>query len=244
MIGSDQYLVLPCYVSYLMVLRSMHPKVIIDLVSLGLEYGDSMLDSQIISLASTSLAFATVCVAAWQVRVSTKSTDKSNALPIISEIFREWRTSEFNKASRRLLGIRRSYLDRENFNALPRGLRRDAYKVCYFFDYLGVLVLYDIVRQDIIIGVMATRLTQVWSTMSPIIEKERGYRIDNYPPETPPGFLVYYEHLVKLVEASGGNNAARIAQQRAGVLNIASKTKRSAARKILRSQKVRSHRSQ
>ncbi len=177
-----------------------------------------MISGQLISLASAALALATVCVAAWQVRASIKNVGKSNALPVIAEIFQEWRSDRFNSSLRRLLGIRNAYLMRKNFNALPRRLRRDAYEVCYFFDYLGTLVLHDIVSDDIVIGVMATRLVQVWTTMKPLILNEREHRLSHLPAGVPRGFLVYYEYLVKLVEAKGGENAARIAQQRAGVL--------------------------
>lgn len=99
-----------------------------------------MLAGQIVSLATTLLALATVCVAAWQVRVTTKSAERANALPIVSQIFQQWRSAEFNNSLKRLINIKQSYLSRENFNALPARLRRDAYEICYFFDYLGTLV--------------------------------------------------------------------------------------------------------
>jgi hypothetical protein len=179
-----------------------------------------MLSSEIVSLASILLALAAVCVAAWQVRVSTRSAEKTNALPIISEVFRQWRSREFNIALRKLLGARKKYFDRESFDALPRRYRQPAYEVCYFFDYLGTLVLYDIVSEDIVIGVMANRLMQVWLTMKPLIINERKYRMSGYPVGAPRGFLVYYEHLVKLIEDGGGEHAARFAQERAGLRRL------------------------
>jgi hypothetical protein len=171
-------------------------------------------------LASILLALAAVCVAAWQVRVGTQSAEKANALPVITEVFEQWRSQDFNDALKRLLIPRKGDLSRENFDALPQRHRRDANEVCYFFDYLGTLVLYGIVNEDIIIGVMATRLTQVWLVMEPLILKEREYRNSTYPPGTPRGFLVYYEHLVRRIEDLGGQDAARLAQQRAGLLHL------------------------
>jgi hypothetical protein len=177
----------------------------------------AMLSSQIVSLISVLLALAAVCVAAWQVRESTRSAEKTNALPIISEVFEHARSSQFNIAIRRILNAKKKYFYRNNFDALPRKYRQDAYQICYFFDYLGTLVLYDIVAADVIIGVLASRLVQVWVAMKPLILNEREYRTSAYPQGAPRGFLVYYEHLIKLIEEGGGQHAARLAQERAGL---------------------------
>jgi hypothetical protein len=181
---------------------------------------DIMLSSQIVSLISILLALAAACIAIWQVRVSTRSAEKANALPIISQVFEQSRSPQFDAAIRRLLGAEKRYFLRRNFDALPRSYRRDAYRVCYFFDYLGTLVLYDIVAADVIIGVLASRLVQVWITMKPLIYNERGYRADTYPAGAPQGFLVYYEYLIKLIEEGGQRDAARLAQERAGLRHL------------------------
>jgi hypothetical protein len=179
-----------------------------------------MFDSAIISLVSIALALAAVCVAAWQVRVNAKSAEKSNALPVISEAFHEWRSYELNSALTRLLAIKNEHLALDSFDELPPGLRNDAYEICYFFDYMGTLAVYDIAPEDIIIGVMANRIVQVWITMYPLIVNERNHRLETYPPEAPHGFLAYFEHLVKWIEANGGQKAAHLAQQRAGLLRL------------------------
>lgn len=179
-----------------------------------------MLNSQIVSLASVALALAAVCVAAWQAYVSMQGARKSNALGVISQVFTQWRSPEFNNALRKLLSANGRDFRRQGFDALPRKYRQNAYEVCYFFDYLGTLVLYDIIDKDIVIGVMANRLMQVWLTMEPLIYNERKYRATKYPPGAPRGFLVYYEHLIRLIEDRGGQSAAAAAQQRAGLLHI------------------------
>lgn len=174
----------------------------------------------IVSLVSILLALAAVSVSAWQVQASLRSADKSNALPVISEAFGQWRSPELNDALRRLLRASRKDLSVRRFEALPRQLRQDAYQVCMFFDYLGTLVLYDIVSEDIIIGTMGSRLMQVWITMKPLIDHERQYRLKAYPPGTPPGFLAYYEHLVRRTQDLGGQDAARNLQKRAGIRHL------------------------
>jgi hypothetical protein len=184
--------------------------------------GADHLGALIVSLVSILLALAAVSVSAWQVRVSLRSADKSNALPVVSEAFYQWRSPDFNDALRRLIRATERELSVRRFDALPRQLRQDAYQVCMFFDYLGTLVLYDIVSEDIIIGTMGSRLMQVWITVKPLIDHERKYRRDTYPPGAPPGFLAYYEHLVRRTQDLGGQDAARILQRRAGILNFKS----------------------
>jgi hypothetical protein len=190
-----------------------------------------MLNGQIVSLVSVLLALAAVFVAAWQVRESTRSAEKTNALPVISEVFEQSRSPQFNSAVRKILGIEMRYLRRRNFDALPRKYRQDAYHVCYFFDYLGTLVLYNIVAEDIVIGTLASRMVQVWVTMRPLILNEREYRISTYPLGAPRGFLVYYEYLIRLIEDGGGQDAARLAQERAGLRHPKEKARNPTARK-------------
>jgi hypothetical protein len=175
------------------------------------------LSGQIINLGSVLIALAAVCVAAWQIRSSVQGAKKANALPVISEIFNQWRSLDFNASLRRLIDARFEELAVPGFESLPRKLRQDAYEVCYFFDYLGTLAAHKIMNEDIIIGVMGTRLAQMWEIMSDLIRRERACRAHSLPQSVPPGFLVYYEHLAKRINDLGGKEAARRVQRRIGV---------------------------
>ena len=84
----------------------------------------------------------------------------------------------------------------DGFEDLSNDLREDAYKVCYFFDYIGTLVAFGIIREDIVIAVLGTQITRVWSAMFRIIKSERQHRNETFSGGTPPGFLEYYGHLV------------------------------------------------
>jgi hypothetical protein len=174
----------------------------------------------VISLVSVVLALAAVGVSSWQVRASIISANKANALPVVSEAFREWRSPHLNDAFRNLLTTTEEQVMGESFEALPPKLREDAYEVCTFFDYLGTLVLHGIVNEDVIVGGFGTRIVQVWKIMEPLIWHERKYREDHFPPGTPKGFMEYYEHLVKLTEVLGGENAGSNLRQRAGALHL------------------------
>src|SRR6266581_2262033 len=145
------------------------------------------MESDVISVVSVLIAAVAVCIAAWQVRASAKSAERSNALPVLSEIFSEWRSSEFRASILYLLNETPEALSDEGFASLPETWREHAYKVCYFFDYVGVLVVRGIIGEEAIIGMMGTRITQVWRAVEPHVLAERQFRIQTYPPDTPPG---------------------------------------------------------
>jgi hypothetical protein len=100
--------------------------------------------------------------------------------------------------------------DYGGFESLPEKFREQAYKICYFFDYLGILVMYKIITEDMVVDWVGTRLILTWATMKPFIEAEREYRRITYPPDTPPGFLLHFEHLVKETERLNANHRKRL----------------------------------
>lgn len=89
-----------------------------------------------------------------------------------------------------------------------------------FFDYIGVLVALGVIPEDIVVGVMGAPMMQVWRAMSPAIKSERTHRLQTYPADVSPGFLVYFEHLVTRIHELGGRNSAKATQQRIGVRQL------------------------
>jgi hypothetical protein len=176
-----------------------------------------MLSSYIVSFISLAIALAAVWVSTWQVRQSSRATERSNALPVISELFREFRSSQFRDAVTYLLTSKPTTIGSSGFSSLPIEWRDRAYRVCYFFDYLGVLVTYNIITEDLVIGALGTRLVQVWQAIKPFIDMERQHRASSYPPGVPPGFLAYYEHLVQRTYELGGHEAAKRIHKRRGL---------------------------
>lgn len=176
--------------------------------------------TQLVSLASVLLALAAVCISAWQVRSGVQIANKSNTLPVISAAFAEWRSPQFNDALHELLNSAPEKLTVENFEALEPGVRHAAFEVCYLFDHLGALVALRIVDEDVVVGLIGSQLMRVWEAMYPLILRERNYRIATYPDSAPPGFLVYYEHIISRIMELGGRDAARNVQQRAGIKRL------------------------
>lgn len=161
-----------------------------------------------LSLVSVGIAFTAVIVAFWQAQRTTRSAEQARSLPILSEAFREWRSVEFRKHKNVLLSLTGTHPPEGGFEALPSDIRESAYTWCYFCDYLGQLVLFEIVSEELIIGFAGTQIPQLWGVLEPFIEKERQHRLKTLPEGVPPGFLTNYEHLVARVIARGGSIAA------------------------------------
>jgi hypothetical protein len=157
-------------------------------------------DSSVLSLVSLVIALIAVAVAMWQARASAIRAERAISLPVLAEISHEIRSSEFHDCLINLLTQAPSMTPKPGgFEALPKKFRKNAYRICYFFDYLGILTKYGIVTEDIAVDWIGTRLMQVWAIMRPFIEAERDYR-RALPPEAPKGFLLHYEHLADVVK--------------------------------------------
>ena len=158
------------------------------------------MDSTAVNLISVGVALIAVVVAVWQVRTSTERAERALSLPIIGEVARELRSTEFRQSIMYLQKNTPPVPDSGGFESLPKEFREQAYKVCYFFDYLGILALYKIITEDMVVDWVGTRLMQTWAIMRPFIEAEREHRRITYPPEIPPGFLLHFEHLIEETE--------------------------------------------
>jgi hypothetical protein len=156
--------------------------------------------SYVLNLVSLAIALTAVGVAIWQARATAQRTERALSLPVLAEISSEVRSPEFHESLIFLLtGSPPAVPSDGGFEALPEGFRKNAYRVCYFFDYLGVLATYGIVADKTAVDWVGTRLMQVWLVMKPYIEAEREFRKRTLPPATPTGFLSHFERLAKIL---------------------------------------------
>lgn len=156
-------------------------------------------------------AVVAIRVAVWQARLTANHAQRQNALPVVSEIFREWRSEEFRAHRSAVLSGCPVPPPPDGLAGLPPDWRESAHTVCHFFDYLGALVAFDLAEEDLIIGVMGTQIMQVWRIMEPIVAEERRFRERTFPPDTPTGFLSYYEDLVcRALDRGGRDSTANI----------------------------------
>jgi hypothetical protein len=146
------------------------------------------MESSIISVVSASVAVAALAVATWQVRANARSAERSHTLPVISDIFREFRSQEFRNSMSHLVMKMPKLHGEDGFSSLSREWQEHAYRVCYFFDYLGTLVSFGIIQGELAISICGTWAMRVWLSMEPFIENERHYRNRVYPRGTPSRF--------------------------------------------------------
>jgi hypothetical protein len=176
--------------------------------------------SQIAGVISLLIALAAVYVAAWQVRTSARLTVNSNSLPAITRVFEEWRSEIFRGHVNNLKDHSSDAPAAGGFDALPDEWRDSAYTVCYFFDYIGTLMLFGLIDDDIIIGTLASQAVVIWRMLETHIFSEREHREATYPPGASPGFLKFYEHMIAKIMNMGGENAAANVQQAKGMLSL------------------------
>jgi len=173
--------------------------------------------SEIISLISVIVALVAVSVTTWQARHTIQNARNSRFLPVITEIMTQFRAQEFRESMLRLIENPAKGKYERGFESLPNDLRDDAYRVCYLFDQVGIMVALGIISENIVIGLAGTPAMRVWLAMKPAIEGERAYRRRTYPSDVPPGFLTYYEHLVARIYELGASESASTLQGRIGI---------------------------
>ena len=178
------------------------------------------MDDDTLNFASVAIALLAVAIATWQVRSTARSAERTHTLPVVSEVWRQFRSSEFRASVNYLVITVPTTHGSHGFNSLPKEWREKAYEVCYFFDYLGALVQFGIIREDLAISLWGTAVIQAWQAVEPFIAMEREHRKRTYPPGISPGFLVYYEDLVCRIRDRGGQDAARRIQQRSGLRRL------------------------
>jgi hypothetical protein len=160
--------------------------------------------SDFLGVGSLAIALVAVVVAIWQVRASAVSAERSNSLPVASDAFKEFRSQEFQLHLRRVWEETPSSVPEDGFQSLPADWRESAYAVAYFFEYLGVLVAYELVPEDLVVDFSANLIGRSWYVLEPFIEKERMYRRQVCASGISPGFVTHFEHLVALTLDSDG----------------------------------------
>ncbi|MGH3870922.1 MAG: DUF4760 domain-containing protein [Pseudonocardiaceae bacterium] len=162
------------------------------------------MSSDFLGAGSLVIALVAVVVAIWQVRASAASAERSNSLPVASDAFKEFRSQEFQRHLRRVWDDAPSSVPEDGFKALPVDWRESAYAVAYFFEYLGVLVAYELVPENLVVDFSANLIGSSWRVLEPFIQKERMYRRRVCGSGISPGFVTHFEHLVALTLDSDG----------------------------------------
>jgi hypothetical protein len=168
---------------------------------------NSVILSIILGIGSLTIALVAVVVAIWEVRASAASTERANSLPLASEAFKEFRSQEFQAHLRKIWNETPPDVPENGFQSLPEGWRDSAYQVAYFFEYLGILVAYELVSEDLVVDFSANLLGRSWHILEPFIRRERVCRQKaSAISGISPGFVTHFEHLVALTISSNGKH--------------------------------------
>lgn len=162
------------------------------------------MSSWLLSVGSLVIAVFAVVVAILQVRASAVAAERSNALPVASDAFNEFRSQEFQAHLRKVWDEKPLKAPEDGFQSLPEDWRKSAYEVAYFFEYLGVLVAYKLVPEDLVVDFSANLLARSWDALEPFIRNERTHRQRSGSSSISAGFVTHFEHLVALTIDSDG----------------------------------------
>ncbi|MCA1606660.1 MAG: hypothetical protein LC775_14595 [Acidobacteria bacterium] len=156
------------------------------------------MNSNLLGVGSLAIALVAVVVAIWQVRASAAAAERSNSLPVASATFNEFRSQEFQAHLRKVWNEAPKEAPEDGFQSLPEHWRDSAYEVAYFFEYLGILVAYELVPKDLVVDFSANLVVRSWRALAPFIKKERLHRQKAIISGFSPGFVTHFEHLAAL----------------------------------------------
>src|SRR5947208_1724610 len=103
----------------------------------------SMIMNLLVSWISLLVSIGAVGAAIWATRRNSVSLLKSNSLRVTTEVFQQVRSVEFREHLAKVLaGIAEEPSEEGGIDQLSGEYRDSVYAVCYFFDYLGVLLAF------------------------------------------------------------------------------------------------------
>ncbi|MFD5539845.1 hypothetical protein ACFWIJ_19025 [Streptomyces sp. NPDC127079] len=136
--------------------------------------------------------------------------NNSNQLPLVLDLFREWRSAEFVHSEERLWAdlISGEGAD-QGISGLEQPIRDDVYHVCAFYQMLAYLVAFRVVDEDLVFLATHYRILRTWETVRPYALAERHIRGDPY------AYLNFFEDLAALTRAKSSQDVYNTARKRA-----------------------------
>lgn len=152
---------------------------------------------------TAGIAVTALIVSFWQAYRAHLIARQANVGPVMASVYSQFRDPGFRASVTALRNASPSDLDHD-FANLDATLQDHAYTVCYFFEYIGLLVASGHLDQQLVLNSMSTQLAEVWNIMRPTIAQERRTRslvADMYYGKR---FLPHYEHLIALIGLRAG----------------------------------------
>jgi hypothetical protein len=125
--------------------------------------------SEVVSLTSIVIALAALWVAIWQTRESSRASAVINSSPIAADIWSEWRSEEFRQHMLKVVNSQPSPVSGAGrMEDLPPDYRTSAYAVIYYFNQVGTLAAFDLVNENLVVGVLGSWVMQTWRALEPV----------------------------------------------------------------------------
>jgi len=143
----------------------------------------------------------------WQAHRARLLARQANAGPVLASTYSQFRDRDFRKAIETLRTMPKDH-PFNGFSGLQGDSQEAAYTVCYYFEYMGLLVSFGHLDRSLVLESMSTQLVELWQIMQPWIIGEREVRANVKDQYRGKRFLPHYEHLVALiaVERSGSRD--------------------------------------
>jgi len=129
------------------------------------------------AISIISIVLSLIAVIASVILALRQSTlqEHSNVLATV-ELFNEWRSQEFKASYGFLLSeLAKSYPPSSGYDLLE-AVKSHVIRVSHYLDYVGLLVYYRAIRQDLVLGFIGGSITNCWNILSPYIYVERERR--------------------------------------------------------------------
>lgn len=133
-----------------------------------------MAPSDVLALAVSLLALV---VSVFTALRQTKMMRHANQLPVLVELFQEFRSTEWQRAETYVLRRLRAEHDPEmGCSALPDDAKIAVNKVIGFFSGFGIFVYRKMADESLVVPLIGYRASRAWDALEPFIRRERQIR--------------------------------------------------------------------
>lgn len=134
-----------------------------------------------INLVALIFSVLAIAVSGWMALRQTRIMRQANQLPIIVELFQEFRGQSIQDSERFiLLELRRQHDPNLGYTNLPEPAKAHVHNINTFFISIGVLIAYGVIDAEIMITIIGYRAQQIWSVLEPFVRREREIRGSSY----------------------------------------------------------------
>jgi hypothetical protein len=168
-----------------------------------------MTGANLLNVMAFGISVAALVVAVLSTYRQLRMAHLTNQLPVMVELFREYRTYQFLTKEEALWKELPSIDPKVGFSGLPPSIRGTAYEVCNYYQTLSYLASLRITDNGMAILPTHCRVMKTWDAVEPFILQERVLRDD------PLAFFNIFEMFVLKVRGTDINK--EVARVRRGL---------------------------